>query len=137
LASDKTAVLIGLVVVGLFACGGEGGGGRDGTFSRNASATCLRAAGAEVSTAQADLDYVAETASAGGIYATVDGETVTIAFSRTENDAERLEAAYKAFAEGFEVPVDDILKREGNAVLMWDATPTDEQVSTVEGCLKG
>jgi hypothetical protein len=44
--------------------------------------------------------------------------------------------AYRAFAEGFDVPVDDILKREGNAVLMWDATPTDEQASSVEDCLK-
>lgn len=124
-------------MIGLSACGGDGGGGGDGTFGRDASATCLRDAGADVSTAKADLDFVAETASAGGIHATVDGGTVTIAFGRTDNDAERLEAAYKAFGEGFDVPVDDILKREGNVVVMWDATPTDKQASTVEGCLKG
>jgi hypothetical protein len=136
LAAKKKAFLI-VVVVGLSACGGDGGGGGDGTFSRDASATCLRDAGADVSTAKADLDFVAETASAGGIHATVNGGTVTIAFGRTDNDAARLEAAYKAFGEGFDVPVDDILKRDGNAVLYWDATPTDEQASTVEGCLKG
>jgi hypothetical protein len=121
-------------VLVLAACGGGGGGG---SASREPTASCLRSSGADnVSTAKDDLDYVAQTASAGGIQATVSGTTVTIALGRTEEDAKRLEAAYKIFAEGFGVPVDDVLKRKGNAVIMWDATPTNEQSGKVEDCLK-
>jgi hypothetical protein len=123
---------LGLVVVlVLAACGGGG------SFQRDATADCLRDAGADVSTTKDDLDYVAQAASGGGIYAKVDGTAVTVSFDRTEQDAERTEAAYKVFADAFDSPVDDILKRKGNAVLMWDATPTGEQSSTVEDCLKG
>jgi hypothetical protein len=48
----------------------------------------------------------------------------------------RLESAYRTFAEGFDMPIEDVLERKGNAVWFWDATPTDDQASAIESCLK-
>jgi hypothetical protein len=35
------------------------------------------------------------------------------------------------------VGIDDILRRQGNAVMLWKLHPEDADIATVTGCLKG
>ena len=127
----KGLLSLGTVALVVAACGGGGGD----HYSRDATATCLREAGADVSTSGEDLDLVAAEAGEGGLHATLDETSVTIAFERTEADAKRTMSVYRSFGDAFGMPFEDILKREGNAVALWDASPTDEQKSTVDDCL--
>jgi hypothetical protein len=122
---------IGAVGV-LAACGGDGGGG---TYSPDATASCLRDRGARsVSTASDDLDLIADSAPGGGLRAEVGEQEieVQIAFGRTEGDADSLESAYQPFMDEF----GGHLEREGNAVMAWSFDPSDSEKELVTGCLR-
>jgi hypothetical protein len=109
------------------------GGGSSTSYSLDASRSCLSGLGA--TTAQADLDYIAQDASAGAIGVDVSGAEATVMFHSTANDAKRTVAALRVFAEGLDLPADDILEQDGNVAISWDRTPTGEQQELVAGCL--
>ena len=97
-----------------------------------ATQPCLSDAGFEVSTNEDDLDYVAMEAKEGALYATKGEDSVTIAFERTEADAGRTRDAYALFVGD---AAEDILSQDGNAAILWDGTPTDDERQVVNDCL--
>lgn len=62
---------------------------------------------------------------------------VTLAFENTNADAKRRQAGYKLFSDAFNSPVDDILSRHRNVVVLWERTPSSSDVESVTGCLSG
>ena len=61
---------------------------------------------------------------------------VTVSFGQTVADANNLDQAYRRFrAEN--VGIDDVLRQQGNAVMLWHVHPQDLDLSTVANCLKG
>lgn len=120
----------------LLGCVAASGCGSETLLDRDATAACLRSA-YTVSTKPDDLDYLAMDARDGALTAHVGDTAVTIAFERTVSDAKRTEGAYRVFAATLGSSVDDILSRQANAVILWDAAPTDAQRENVVGCLSG
>jgi hypothetical protein len=123
--------VIAATVVGL-ACGCGGGGEH---YELGAFRSCADDAPGVTIDDDATLDYLAEDASGGAVALSVTGTVVTVAFGRTENDAKRMASTYKLFAEAFETPIDDILYRRGNTVVIWDETPTERDRDRLDACL--
>jgi hypothetical protein len=115
--------------------GGCGGGGK--TYALDPTASCLRANGVIVTTDEEDFDNLAQDAAEGAMEAGFSENSATIAFERSDNDAKRLRAAYAIFAGAFDTPADDILFQEGNAVIVWSKTPTEDESGQVDECLRG
>ena len=113
----RAAFLLAVAGLALNACGRSGVDAGEGSYSREATAACLQSTGSAVSTSEADLDFVADEATGGGIHASVGGMFVTIAFGQTTHDAELTESAYRSVSQSFGEPVDEVISRHGNAVL--------------------
>jgi hypothetical protein len=125
------AALVAVVVVAV--CAGCGGGREH--YELGALRSCAEDAPNVMVDDDATLDYVAEDATGGAVALIVTGSNVTVALGRTENDAKRIASAYRLFAEAFDTPVDDIVYRRGNAVVVWENTPTDLERELLEACL--
>ncbi|MEX2211512.1 MAG: hypothetical protein WD689_07085 [Gaiellaceae bacterium] len=95
---------------------------------------CLVELGRDVDTKR--VDFVATTASGGAMRVTLDENFLVAAFGADPAEAERLELAYRQFA-GKSIPIDDVLQRQKNVVLVWNAPPSAEHRDAVLGCLKG
>lgn len=80
------------------------------------------------------LDFVASTATGGAFRATLGGNFVTVVFGQTLADAANIDQAYVHFA-GKNVGVADVLRQQGNAVMLWHAHPSDADLNRVQGCL--
>ena len=50
-------------------------------------------------------------------------------------DADNIDLAYRRFADP-KVGIDDVLRRQGNAVMLWHVHPQDNDLATITGCLK-
>lgn len=129
-ARGRIAVLTVALLVGATACGGG-----DENYSAEATGDCL-AEDVVVKTSEEELDYVAAEAGEGALEAELDENTVTIAFERTSSDAEDTEASYRVFIDAFGGSSDGKLERKGNAVLLWEKTPTDAERKFVDDCLR-
>lgn len=122
----KAIVPVAATVMFLSGCGGA-----STLYSASTTASCLANAGIAPITSNAD--YIAQAASGGGYAIVVDGISVNVSFGRTVADAKRTASAYSIFAG--DTPTSDILFRRGNAVIVWDSTPTSAERQAVEGCL--
>jgi hypothetical protein len=82
------------------------------------------------------VDFVASTAP-GGAVSVVFGKRneVTISFATNQEEAERIALGYRRFA-GRNIGLADVLRPQRNAVLLWEAHPNDEDLATVDRCLK-
>jgi hypothetical protein len=84
-----------------------------------------------------NVDFVASTALGGAMRVKVSPENfVVMAFGNDDAEAERIERAYRDFA-GKRIPINDVLQRSKNLVLVWNAPPTGEDESALTNCLKG
>jgi hypothetical protein len=125
----RLALIAGAVLV-LVACGKPG----EPVYARNATRDCLRQAGLPT-TPVAATDFVAQSATGGSFHAKLAANDVTVSFGLTLEDAEGIDQAYHRFhAEN--VGIEDILRRQGNAVMLWKVHPTDADIATITGCLK-
>lgn len=125
-----------LIIVGLLAVQPACGGGvSEPAAAKDASASCLDDAGAEVETRESELDYIAEDAGEGAFRVVLGEREATVVFERTEKDARRTEQAYELFTKALGGPSDDILERRGTVVISWDKTPTADDQEIVRGCL--
>lgn len=115
-----------LLVVG---CGGPG------NLSRDTSVKCMRLHGVQVSTDAERLDTIARRAGGGALRAQVGGDTAIVAFERSEGDERRTEAAYRRGLTAADKPVKYLLRRNRNAVVVWDRNPGDDSRPAVEDCL--
>ena len=80
-------------------------------------------------------DFVASTALGGALTAKFPHNQVTISFGLDSDEAERLATAYRRF-RGRNIGIEDILRPDHNAVLLWQAHPSSDDESTIHGCLK-
>lgn len=122
-----TLLVLSLALVG---CGGSGPGGSS-DVTPQAARTCLEEAGAEASTDDDDLDYVAMDAGVGAVYSDFGRNAATVVFERSESDAGQTAEAYRLFGA-----TDEQLEERGSVLILWSKTPTDEESAAVDGCLE-
>jgi hypothetical protein len=107
-------------------------------YKAEPTAKCLRGKGFRVTTEGSEVGVVAAAAPNGGLRAFEPGNTVTIAFGESSDDALGIQRAFRRFAPKRLRPhIDDVMRLQKNAVLLWTVTPPSEEMDTVFGCLKG
>jgi hypothetical protein len=60
---------------------------------------------------------------------------LSLAFGESEREAERIEQAYKRFAPK-RFPIQDVLRRDRNVVMLWGVSPTIDELDAVNRCLR-
>ena len=81
------------------------------------------------------LDFVATTATGGAVQAHFASNFVTLVFGDTVDKADNLNQAYHRFHTQ-NVGIDDVLRQDQNAVMLWHAHPSDADLARVTACLK-
>ena len=82
------------------------------------------------------LYTLASTAFGGAVRVLLDRRNeVTISFGRTEEDALNVASGYRR-VHGKNIGIEDVLRPVKNAVLLWRAHPSDQDISTIDHCLK-
>ena len=124
-----------LVVAALLALAGCGGEEPPTKYTLAPTLTCLERENVRVSTT--NVDFVASTAFGGAVNVRFPRRVneVTLSFGESEEDAGRIEKAYRRFAPK-RVQIGDVLRRELNVVLLWGVVPTAAQDGTVRACLR-
>jgi hypothetical protein len=120
------ALLAGLIAAG---CGPPGPKIYDASKTRD----CLRGKGVQLGLPPAS-DFVATTALGGAFEARLSTNNVTIAFGDTLDHADNIDQAYRTF-HAHNVGIEDVLRQQGNAVMLWHKHPANADVALVEGCL--
>lgn len=128
----KRLALTGFVVL---ACATACGGGGTKLYTTAATKACLVKQGVPVRRAPAS-DFVANSATGGAFEATVRGNSVTVSFGETVADAENIDQAYRRF-RAKNVGINDVLRTQQNAVMLWHLHPLDTDTAAIAGCLKG
>jgi hypothetical protein len=125
------ALSAGVVAAVLLAsCGG--GSRKPSIYSRAATRSCLTSKHLRL---VGPLDFVASTATGGGLKVRLPDNSVTIAFGRTLEDATNINEAYVRF-HAKNVGIQDVLRQQGNAVMLWHAHPSDDDAKLIADCLK-
>lgn len=102
------------------------------------TAKCLRGDGYRVTTDPAKLGVVEKNADNGGLIAFEPGNAVRIAFARNSDDALGVENGFRRFVSKRVRPhINDVMRTQKNAVLLWTVTPPLDELNKVYGCLKG
>jgi hypothetical protein len=127
----RPSVLLGLILAlgSLAGCGGD----EVSLYQLRPTRSCLE--NADLEPTQRNLDFVASTALGGALRVRFAGNLLSLTFGRSQKEAERLERAYRRFAPR-RFPIQDVLRREGNVVMLWGVSPTIDQLDTVMRCLR-
>lgn len=81
-------------------------------------------------------DFVANTALGGSFLARLRAKNwVTVSFGDTVDNATKLANAYRNVAAK-NVGIEDVLRTDGNAVMLWHAHPSAADLALLAGCLK-
>jgi hypothetical protein len=80
-------------------------------------------------------DFVATTATGGALGVRFADIRLTLVFGESEEEAGRLDEAYRRFAPR-RLPIDDVLKRNRNVVELWEFSPTIDHQDTLNRCLR-
>jgi D-alanyl-D-alanine dipeptidase len=81
------------------------------------------------------VDFIASTASSGAFTVKFAHNQVTVSFGRDSAEAAQLAKGYVR-VHGKNIGIEDVLRPQHNAVLLWAAHPSDAELGTVTGCLK-
>jgi hypothetical protein len=121
--------LVGLLVAFLAAgCGGQS------SYSLAKTRACLASEDVKLSSAR---DFVATTATGGALRASLNDNSVTVAFGEKDSDAVDIAYAYQRFAfSNVRSNILDVLERYRNAVLLWQKHPAAADLALVTGCLR-
>ncbi len=113
------------------------GCGRGGTtiYSRQASRACLKKAGFTPRPVDSSTDFVANSATGGAFTVDLTDNRVTVSFGETIKDADNIDDAYHRF-RAKNVGIDDVLRQQDNAVMLWHVHPSDADIGPITGCLK-
>jgi hypothetical protein len=106
------------------------------SYTKTATAKCLTGQGVRTKPVPQSVDFVAWSAEGGSFRATLTDNFVTVSFGPTVDKANGIADAYRRFA-ATNVGVSDVLRQQGNAVMLWHVHPSDTDISVVTGCLKG
>jgi hypothetical protein len=124
----RSIALVALVAVAFLA-----GCGKDTpTYTLKKTEACLRTKGVVLG---GPLDFVATTATGGAVRAQLRDNQLTLVFGLTKDDADNIDAAYRRFHSS-NVGIDDVLREQGNAVMLWHEHPSDPDLALVTGCLE-
>ena len=133
----RVAFLAACCALLLTACGGKKPVFVGEVYSRGPVAKCLTAHGFTVSTSQKDMNFIAYTATGGGLRAwkpkvhrKVD---LILAFGADGDDAKQTMTAIKRFA--LRPPLFRFRLRKANAVILWAYRPSPANVAMLDGCL--
>jgi hypothetical protein len=108
------------------------------TYKAEPTANCLRKQGYRVTTDPAKLGIVEGHTVNGGLLAFHPGNAVRIAFGANSDDTTGIEHGYRRFAPKKLRPhIDDVMRSQKNAVLLWTVTPPQDEMDKVFACLKG
>ncbi|HEU5279762.1 MAG TPA: hypothetical protein VFU26_12765 [Gaiellaceae bacterium] len=125
-----------IAILALLAAGCSSG--EPSAYTADPTAKCLRKQGYRVTTNDAQVGVVAANAPHGGLRANEPGNALTIAFAQDSDDAIMTAGAFKRFApKKLRRHIDDVMRTEKNAVLLWTVTPPQEEMDKVFACLKG
>jgi hypothetical protein len=127
----RPCLFLGLIaaIASLSACGGD----EVSLYELGPTRSCLESA--DLQPTQRNLDFVASTALGGALRVRFAGNLLSLTFGRSPEEAERLERAYRRFAPR-RFPIQDVLRRERNVVMLWGVSPTIDELETVTGCLR-
>jgi phage terminase large subunit-like protein len=81
------------------------------------------------------LDFVATTATGGALRAHLADNDVTVVFGATTADADNINQAYHRF-HSQNVGIDDVLRQQGNVVMLWHQHPSDADAARITACLE-
>lgn len=128
------AVLIGvpLIVLGAaYAIAGD-----DDLYAVEPTKSCLDDLdGVRTSTREQDIgDFIAESAVNGVVRVWLPVNQVAISFGESPQDAERTARAYARFS-GSTINVQELLRTQQNAVMLWKDKPSQQDEKTVDACL--
>jgi hypothetical protein len=123
-------LLFAVPLVVIAGCGG--GGGK--TYDADTSRACMVERHFAVTDPPPD-DLVAGAAEGGAYSVIYPGQKVTVSFGNDRKGAERIVRAYQRFGSK-NISLEDALKVRNNAVILFGAHPTDDDVSKIEACLK-
>ena len=101
-------------------------------YSLQKTEACLRKDGVRLG---GQLDFVATTATGGAVQAHLPTNFVTLVFGDTVDKADNINQAYHRFRSK-NVGIDDVLRQDQNAVMLWHAHPSDADLARLTGCLK-
>lgn len=127
LAAPAAAVFVAALLAG---CGSTSKAAS--VYDRAKTRSCLADAKVHIG---GQLDFVASTATGGAFKAKLPDNEVTVVFGQTIDDANNIDQAYVHF-HAKNVGIADVLRQQGNAVMLWHEHPSDQDLSLVEGCLK-
>ncbi len=124
-----------LALLALLAAGCES---EPSVYKAEPTAKCLRGDGYRVTTEPAKLGVVEKNADNGGLIAFEPGNAVRIAFARNSDDALGAQNGFRRFVSKRVRPhINDVMRTQKNAVLLWTVTPPIDELNKVYGCLKG
>lgn len=119
------------VAIWLSACGSSG----PETYTKAATVQCLEKQGVHTKPVPQSVDFVAWSAEGGSFRGTLSDNFVTVSFGPTVDKANGIADAYRRFA-ATNVGVSDVLRQQGNAVMLWHVHPSDTDISVITDCLK-
>ena len=126
----KWIALSGALLVVL--ASGCGGSGSSALYSLQKTQACLKTNHLKLG---GPLDFVATTATGGALKARLPSNFVTIVFGATIADADNIDQAYQQF-HSKNVGIEDVLREDRNAVMLWHKHPADADLTKITGCLK-
>jgi len=124
----KPLVCLFAVAALVASCGSQG----TKLASQDKTRACLTAHGVRLGGA---LDFVATTATGGALKAHLADNDATVVFGATVADADNINQAYHRF-HSRNVGIDDVLRQQGNVVMLWHQHPSDADLSRITSCLK-
>jgi hypothetical protein len=124
------AVLVAAVL--LSGCGSSG----TTIYTKAATEACLQKAALSPRPVPETVDFVANSATGGAFTVQLVDNRVTVSFGETGADADNIDQAYRHF-KSTNIGLDDVLRRQGNALMLWHVHPQDNDIATISGCLKG
>jgi hypothetical protein len=111
------------------------GGGGTTIYAKQATEACLQKLALHPAPVPETADFVANSAKGGAFAVQLADNRVTVSFGDSMADADNIDLAYRRFADP-KVGVDDVLRRQGNAVMLWHVHPQDDDLATLTRCLK-
>jgi hypothetical protein len=104
-------------------------------YTKAATEACLRSAALQPRPVTETADFVANSATGGAFVVQLVDNRVTVSFGETDADADNIDQAYRRFKAN-NVGINDVLRRQGNALMLWHVHPQDTDLATITGCLK-
>ena len=111
------------------------GAGGTTIYTKDATEACLQDAGLQPRPVTETADFVANSATGGAFVVQLVANRVTVSFGETEADADNIDQAYRRF-KATNVGINDVLRRQGNALMLWHVHPLDNDLAAITGCLK-